>query len=338
MKRNLSFVFFSAAIFSGLNGYAQQNDSASTIKKERREIIIKNNNDEEQQIVVQVDGDRVKINGKPYDGEERNGNVIIRKFNFDSDDAENGMFKKMEEEADSIAFLGVMTTTAEKNGAEITEVSENTAAEKAGLKAGDVIVKLDGESIEDPAALTNAVKKHKPNDKVEIVYWRDGKEKKTTATLELKKVMRKKIFMMQSGVPLKKFELRDPTGKPKLDEMDINVDIAELLGEDFLNNDNGFSYSFSKKEKLGLKLQDTENEKGVKVLEITDNSLASKSGLEKNDIIIEIDGKTIANTDEARIQLKLKEDKNIYKVKINRNGSIKTFEIARPKKLKTVDL
>jgi serine protease Do len=244
----------------------------------------------------------------------------------------------MEEEADSIAFLGVMTTTAEKNGAEITEVSENTAAEKAGLKAGDVIVKLDGESIEDPAALTNAVKKHKPNDKVEIVYWRGGKEKKTTATLELKKVMRKKIFMMQPGVPLKKFELRDPTGKPKLDEMDINVDIAELMGEDFLNNDNGFSYSFSKKEKLGLKLQDTENEKGVKVLEITDNSLASKSGLEKNDIIIEIDGKTIANTDEARIQLKLKEDKNIYKVKINRNGSIKTFEITRPKKLKTVDL
>ncbi len=143
---------------------------------------------------------------------------------------------------------------------------------------------------------------------------------------------------MQSGVPLKKFELRDPTGKPKLDEMDINVDIAELLGEDFLNNDNGFSYSFSKKEKLGLKLQDTENEKGVKVLEITDNSLASKSGLEKNDIIIEIDGKTIANTDEARIQFKLKEDKNIYKVKINRNGSIRTLEITRPKKLKTVDL
>ena len=182
------------------------------------------------------------------------------------------------------------------------------------------------------------MKKHKPNDKVEIVYWRDGKEKKTTATLQLKKVMRKKIFMMQSGVPMKKFELKDPTAKQKLDEMDINVDIAELLGDDFLSNDNGFSYSFSKKEKLGLKIQDTENEKGVKILEITENSLASKSGLEKDDIIIDIDGKTIANTDEARVQLKLKEDKNAYKVKVDRKGSVKTFEITRPKKLKTVDL
>lgn len=337
MKRFCSFAFFSTIVFSGLTTYAQQEESPSTIKKEKREIIIRNNNDEEQRVIVQMDGDNVTINGKPIDG-ERNGNVIIRKFNLDDNNDENGIFNDSEVETDSIAFLGVMTKAAENNGAEITDVSENTAAEKAGLKAGDVIVKLDGENIEDPATLTSAVKKHKPNDKVDIVYWRDGKEKKTTATLQLKKTIRKKIIMMQSGVPLKKFELKDPTGKPKLDEMDINVDIAELLGDDFLTNENGLNFSFAKKEKLGLKLQDTENEKGVKVLEITDNSLASKSGLAKDDIIIDIDGKTIANTDDARVQFKLKEDKNTYKVKVNRNGSVKSFDITRPKKLKTVDL
>jgi serine protease Do len=337
MKRFCSFAFFSAIVFSGLTTYAQQEESPSTIKKEKREIIIRNNNDEEQRIIVQMDGDAVTINGKPIDG-ERNGNVIIRKFNFDDVNMENGMLKKLEEESDSSAFLGVMTMSAENGGAEITDVSENSAAAKAGLKEDDVIIKMAGQPIEDSESLVQAVQKQKPNDQVEIVFLRNGKEKKTTATLQLKKASRKKIVMMQQGVPLKKFELKDPTGKPKLDEMDINVDIAELIGEDFLSNDNGFSYSFSKKEKLGLKLQDTENEKGVKVLEITDNSLASKSGLEKDDIIIDIDGKTISNTDEARIQFKLKEDKNTYKVKVDRKGSVKTFEITRPKKLKTIDL
>jgi serine protease Do len=337
MKHLCSIVFFTTAIFSGFNCYAQQNDSVATIKKEKREIIIKNNNDEEDRIIVQMDGDGVTINGKPIDG-ERNGNVIIRKFNFDDVNMENGMLKKLEEESDSLAFLGVMTMSAENGGAEITDVSENSAAAKAGLKEDDVIIKMAGLPIEDSESLVQAVQKQKPNDQVEIVFLRNGKEKKTTATLQLKKGSRKKIVMMQSGVPLKKFELRDPTGKPKLDEMDINVDIAELMGEDFLNNDNGFSYNFSKKEKLGLKLQDTENEKGVKVLEITYNSLASKSGLEKDDIIIDIDGKTITNTDEARIQFKLKEAKNTYKVKVDRKGSVKTFEITRPKKLKTIDL
>ena len=90
--------------------------------------------------------------------------------------------------------------------------------------------------------------------------------------------------------------------------------------------------------KLGLKIQDTEEEKGVKILEVVENSIAAKAGLEKDDIIIEIDGEKISNTDQARTRLKLKEEKISYLLKVSRKGSIKTIEIKKPKKLKTADL
>ena len=333
----LSMLFCSTFLFNQ-TVFAQKD--SSFIRKEKREIVIQNDNDNEKRIIVQVDGDDVTINGKPYNGEmgELGDNVIIRKFSFDGDDEENGFQQKTEETSDSIAFLGVMTKAADNSGAEITEVSPNTAAENAGLKSGDVILKIDDQKITDPAALTDAVKNHKPYDEVEILFLRNGKEKKTKATLQLKKVNRRKIFMMQSGGPMKRAKIKDPTSKPKLDEMDINVDIAELLGENGFGNDNVFSFNFPNKEKLGLKIQDTEEEKGVKVLEVVEKSLAAKAGLEKDDVIIEIDGEKISNTDQARTRLKLKEEKVSYLLKINRKGSIKTIEIKKPKKLKTADL
>jgi serine protease Do len=335
MKQFFLSMLFCSTFLLNQTVFAQK-DSSFT-RKEKREIIIQNDNDNEQRIIVQVDGDGVKINGKSYTG-EMGDNVIIRKFNFDGDDEENGFQQKTEVTSDSIAFLGVMTKAADNSGAEITEVSPNTAAENAGLKSGDVILKIDDQKITDPSALNDAVKNHKPYDEVEILFLRNGKEKKTKATLQLKKVSRRKIFMMQSGGSMKSAKIKDPTSKPKLDEMEINVDIAELLGESGFDNDNVFSFNFPSKEKLGLKIQDTEEEKGVKVLEVVEKSLAAKAGLEKDDVIIEIDGEKISNTDQARTRLKLKEEKVSYLLKINRNGSIKTIEIKKPKKLKTADL
>jgi len=335
MKQFFLSALFCTALLFNQTLFAQKD--SSFIRKEKREIVIQNDNDNEKRIIVQVDGDDVTINGKPYNG-EMGDNVNIRKFSFDGDNEDNGFQQKTEETSDSIAFLGVMTKAADNGGAEITEVSPNTAAEKAGLKSGDVILKIDDQKITDPETLTAAVKNHKPYDEVEILYSRNGKEKKTRATLQLKKVNRRKIIMMQSGRPMKRPEIKDPTGKPKLDEMDINVDIAELLGENGFGNDNVFSFNFPNKGKLGLKIQDTEEEKGVKILEVVENSIAAKAGLEKDDIIIEIDGEKISNTDQARTRLKLKEEKISYLLKVSRKGSIKTIENKKPKKLKTADL
>ena len=85
-------------------------------------------------------------------------------------------------------------------------------------------------------------------------------------------------------------------------------------------------------------LQDVEEGDGVKVIELQDSSAAAKSGIQKNDIITNIDGTDIKNTDDAKEKINDVKDKNSYPVKVMRNGSPVTIEVKIPKKLKTTDL
>ena len=84
------------------------------------------------------------------------------------------------------AFLGVITESVEK-GAMINSVSENSPAQKAGLKEDDIITKVNDKKIDGPNALYEVVGEFKPDDKINIIYLREGKEKKTTAVLEKNK-------------------------------------------------------------------------------------------------------------------------------------------------------
>ena len=68
-------------------------------------------------------------------------------------------------------------------GALIGSVLDNEPADKAGLRAGDVIVKVGDTSIDSASALTRSVAGLKPDTKVDIVVMRNGKEVKTTVKL-----------------------------------------------------------------------------------------------------------------------------------------------------------
>src|SRR5690606_40561904 len=61
-------------------------------------------------------------------------------------------------------------------GALVTEPSAGGPAEKAGIKSGDVIVKVDGKEIESALDLSRTIAGKDPVTQVEITYWRDGKE------------------------------------------------------------------------------------------------------------------------------------------------------------------
>lgn len=68
-------------------------------------------------------------------------------------------------------------------GVLITEVFENSAAAKAGLKAGDVIIEIDNNKIDDPGDLSQTLSQ-KSEGQVELKVIRKGDEKKFTLTLE----------------------------------------------------------------------------------------------------------------------------------------------------------
>jgi len=92
-------------------------------------------------------------------------------------------------------WLGVAVTTVTSTiqqyynlsvnaGALITSVTSGSPADKAGLKAGDVITKMDDEDISTAAELTSAIGSHEIGDQVEIVYYRGSVQKVASATLE----------------------------------------------------------------------------------------------------------------------------------------------------------
>ena len=69
-------------------------------------------------------------------------------------------------------------------GIYVAKVSEESAAEEAGMKEGDVITAIDGKPVNKMAELQEVLAKKRPGDKVTVTYLRD--KKKATKTLTLK--------------------------------------------------------------------------------------------------------------------------------------------------------
>jgi len=81
-------------------------------------------------------------------------------------------------------ILGVYEDT-EVNvpGVAIGTVLEGKGAQAAGLKAGDVVVQVDGKTITGGSSLRTALSNHKPGDRVSLLYQRDGKTIQTQTVL-----------------------------------------------------------------------------------------------------------------------------------------------------------
>ena len=99
---------------------------------------------------------------------------------------------KWNEEREKVAFAGIFTQSLSeglaayfsvKEGALISEVVEDSPADKAGLKAGDVIIKIGDDEIEDEGDVRDAIHDYDPGDKVDFVVVRGGKQETISVTL-----------------------------------------------------------------------------------------------------------------------------------------------------------
>lgn len=92
-------------------------------------------------------------------------------------------------------FLGITirdlnSTLAKEHDLNITEgvlvdsLTKESAAKEGGVKAGDVIVKVDGHDVKNSAQLQEAIGRHRPGDKVALLVNREGKEKELSVTLK----------------------------------------------------------------------------------------------------------------------------------------------------------
>ncbi len=160
-------------------------------------------------------------------------------------------------------FFGLPEDT---KGVLIPQVFEDSAAEKGGLKDGDIVVEFEGKPVEDKEAFRNRVAMMKPGTGVKIVVLRDGRRK----SLRLKLGERPPMDQL---VPGRSNVLK----KLGLTVQNLTDDLAQRLGFEDLS--------------------------GVVVTEVEAGSAASRVGISVGTLIMEVNREPVRNVREFNMAL-----------------------------------
>ncbi len=179
----------------------------------------------------------------------------------------------------------------DKDGILVAEVVPGGGAEKAGVKSGDIIMKINGLRPNDIAAFRNTVANMMPGTKVELEVYRNGKPQTISVTL---------VERPGNGVALGAPSTPAPAKVP--DVLD-GVTVADLNAD--------------LRKKFGI----GDDVKGALVTQVNPESACSDADVRAGDVIVDIDGKKVASADEA---VKLSEDvktKSSVRLRISRKGA-----------------
>jgi serine protease Do len=332
----LSAALIAAMLFvPAVQAQDEKKEEKEKASKDIEHITITKTGDSKEKVTVVIDGDKITVNGKPIE-ELKDGDITVHKSKYKNGDfllrskapsgamawnGGDGVYNLFNEDQNR-AMLGVVTEKVDE-GVKVQEITKESAAAKAGLKEGDIITKLDEKKIEDPDALAKAVKEHKPGDKVTVTYLRDKKENKASA--ELSKYKGLSGYSFTPGQQNWDFKMPD-------------MDLKELTVPHGQSMPRIYGYRSDSQPKLGLSVQDTDDGKGVKVIEVDEESNAAKAGVKANDVITHVNDKEVNSADEVAKLVKENKDKPGLSMKLKRDGKAQTIEVKMPRKLKTADL
>jgi serine protease Do len=179
---------------------------------------------------------------------------------------------------------------ADAKGALISDVLSGTPAERAGLKRGDVIVKVDGKTVDGPGHLRNTVAETVVGEKMNLTVIRDGHEKEVTVTIgEQPKDMAQRGAAEEGG----------GQGSAALDGVEVRNITPQI------------------RQELNL----SEDASGVVVSSVDSGSTAGEAGLQRGDVIMEVDRKPVHNTREYEQALSHHKGKEGLLLLVNRQGT-----------------
>ncbi len=165
-----------------------------------------------------------------------------------------------------VQILSVDGDLAKEKGLNITEgvyvqeVMPNSAAEKAGIESGDVIISADNEKTNSTPELQEIIATHRPGDKVNIVVNRKGKNKTLTVTL------------------------KNREGSTSLVKKD-NTNILNIMGCELEEIDAETT------AELGIK-------GGIKVSKLTDGKLRRQTQMREGFIITHVNNESVGTVDD----------------------------------------
>jgi len=146
-------------------------------------------------------------------------------------------------------------------GAMVVALTDGGPAGKIGIETGDIILKVNGELIDDSLDLTRTVATLAPGTPVKVVVWRDGLEVTYEVVLD---------------------ERVEPTIEP----------VEETAPEPVVEPEKPMPTS------VGLTLMPNENGEGLVVMEITPDSIAAEKRFRPGDVLLEANGMELNSADE----------------------------------------
>jgi S1-C subfamily serine protease len=346
-KFNLQLGIFLFAILFVNAAFAQEK---TTSEKGEKTIMVKKTVDENGQerveTITEKNGEtsvKVTIDGEVVPNEDLNGDELIvfkngRKTYF-LREVEKGVnnidlvFQELEIKLNDIQIpdvrlgiaedgemndgegeLGVSLQEMETEGTgkqiKIVDVFEASAAAEAGLQKGDIITAIDGRKVKSLSQFRHLIKANEPGESIAIQYLRDGETRETTATLKASKNKNALIF---------------GNGDTRI-EWDNDGGIS-------WNGDENFKIKFpmfDNKGEMGVTLGEA-NDDGVSIKNIQTEGGAAAAGLQKGDIIMEINGKEVNNSAALVKALEGKKAGETIDVKYLRNSKKNTATVTLKK-------
>jgi serine protease Do len=203
-------------------------------------------------------------------------------------------------------YLGIMVgpidqETAEafkldsRDGAFVQEVLKGHAADKAGIRHGDVVVDIEGKPIKDTRDLIDTVSAMPPGSKITLGVKRDGDYRKTTVELE------ERVLEGEQVEPA-----GDEGGQDSTDER-VGISVAELdartrqfwgIGEDVV---------------------------GVVITRVRSVSPAAEEDLQRGDVITEANGRAVGSVADLAAEIKRVDEGGYLRLYVTRPRAERSF-------------
>jgi len=235
--------------------------------------------------LVNLQGELIGINSQILSGGPSGGSIGIG-FSIPSNMAKSVMEQLLKDGKVHRGMLGIsiqnLTEDAAKalelkdtNGILVSDVQAGSAAEKAGIKRGDLITAINGEKIEDSNVLRNKVASSPPGTEIKVTVMRDGKETEMTATLDEFNLPNGKSPTSDDGKDEDNAQPQDEGGKLGLSLEPVTPPIAKQLGLDAASG-------------------------GLVVTAVDPSGPAAEAGISKGNVILEINRKPVNSVEDVK--------------------------------------
>ncbi|HEY6804219.1 MAG TPA: PDZ domain-containing protein [Pyrinomonadaceae bacterium] len=225
---------------------------------------------------------------------------------------------------DGNGFLGVYAEDISKEnqskynlgqvrGVGVTRIVKDSPAEKAGIRQGDVILKIDGENVTSVRKLNRVVSEIAPDQSVRVTISRNGSEQELNATIGKRTATSQFSRLLRNS----------PEGT------------WEWEGPGFNNSDGLMMFSFGGR-RIGISTAELTKQladyfgisggKGVLVTSVVDDGPAAKAGLKAGDVITAIDGESADSAGDISRIVNTKKEGDVT-ITIVRNKSQQTLRV-----------